>query len=85
MKDAVLKAVKDAKGGKVEYRLDKFNNIHCILGKVSFGVDKLVENYNTLVTAVIKAKPAASKGTYLKNVSLNSTQGVNIRVAQIMG
>jgi len=81
----VTKAVLDAKGGKVEYRLDKFNNIHCILGKVSFGVDKLVENYNTLIGAIIKAKPAASKGTYLKNVSVNSTMGVGVRVSQMMG
>jgi len=80
----VAKAVADAKGGKVEYRLDKFNNIHCILGKVSFGVDKLVENYNTLIGAVIKAKPSASKGTYLKNVSINSTMGVGVRVSQLM-
>jgi len=80
----VTKAVNDAKGGKVEYRLDKFNNVHCILGKVSFGVDKLVENYNTLLAALIKAKPAASKGVYFKNVSVNSTMGVGVRVAQTM-
>jgi len=79
----VTKAVKDAKGGKVEYRLDKFNNIHCILGKVSFGTEKLVENYNTLVNAIIKAKPAAAKGTYLKNVAVASTMGVGVRVAQV--
>jgi len=78
----VTKAVGDAKGGKVEYRLDKFNNVHCILGKVSFGADKLVENYNTLLAALIKAKPAASKGVYFKNVSVNSTMGVGVRVAQ---
>ena len=79
----VAKAVKDAKGGKVEYRLDKFNNIHCIIGKVSFGTEKLVENYNTLVNAIIKAKPAAAKGTYLKNVAVASTMGVGVRVAQV--
>jgi len=80
----ITKAVKDAKGGKVEYRLDKFNNVHCILGKVSFGVDKLVQNYETLIAAIIKAKPVASKGTYLKNVSVTSTMGVGIRVIQVM-
>ena len=80
----ITKAVKDAKGGKVEYRLDKFNNVHCILGKVSFGVDKLVENYNTLITAIIKAKPSAAKGTYLKNVSVTSSMGPGVRVNQII-
>jgi large subunit ribosomal protein L1 len=80
----VKKAISDAKGGKVEYRLDKFNNVHCILGKVSFGVDKLVENYNVLLAAIIKAKPSASKGTYFKNVSLNSTMGVGVKVSQGM-
>jgi len=78
----ITKAVNDSKGGKVEYRLDKFNNVHCVLGKVSFGVDKLVENYNTLIAAIIKAKPAAAKGTYLKNVSITSTMGVGVRVSQ---
>ena len=80
----VAKAVADAKGGKVEYRLDKFNNVHCIIGKISFGVDKLVENYNTLMAAVIKAKPSAAKGVYLKNISVTSTMGVGIRVTQSM-
>jgi large subunit ribosomal protein L1 len=78
----VTKAVTDAKGGKVEYRLDKFNNVHCIFGKVSFGVAKLVENYNTLIGAIIKAKPAAAKGIYLKNISVASTMGVGVRVNQ---
>ena len=78
----VKKAVNDAKGGKVEYRLDKFNNVHCIIGKVSFGADKLFANYNALIAAIIKAKPAAAKGIYLKNVSVNSTMGVGIKVAQ---
>jgi len=78
----VKKAILDAKGGKVEYRLDKFNNIHTILGKVSFGAQKLTENYNALITAIIKAKPAASKGTYLKSVTVNSTMGVGVKVAQ---
>jgi len=78
----VTKAVTDAKGGKVEYRLDKFNNIHCVIGKKSFGVDKLTENYNTLITAIIKAKPAAAKGIYLKSVYVTSTMGLGVRVAQ---
>ena len=80
----VKKAITDAKGGKVEYRLDKFNNIHTILGKVSFGADKLTENYNTIMAAIIKAKPATSKGTYLKSVTVNSTMGVAVKVAQGM-
>ena len=78
----VAKAVKDAKGGKVEYRLDKGNNVHCIIGKVSFDDVKIVENYNTLIGAIIKAKPAAAKGTFLKSVTLASTMGPGIRVAQ---
>ena len=78
----VKKAVADAKGGKVEYRLDKFNNVHCILGKVSFGAEKLAENYQTLIAAIIKAKPSAAKGIYLKSVTVTSTMGVGIRVAQ---
>jgi large subunit ribosomal protein L1 len=78
----IKKAVSDAKGGKVEYRLDKSNNIHCIIGKVSFGAEKLAQNYETLIAAIIKAKPAAAKGTYLKNVSVTSTMGVGIRVYQ---
>jgi len=80
----VKKAINDAKGGKVEYRLDKFNNVHTILGKVSFGADKLTENYNTLINAIIKAKPQASKGIYLKSVTVNSTMGVGVKVAQVM-
>lgn len=80
----VKKAIADAKGGKVEYRLDKFNNIHAILGKVSFGADKLTENYNTVMSAIIKAKPQASKGIYLKSVTVNSTMGPGVKVAQSM-
>ena len=78
----VKKAVSDAKGGKVEYRLDKGNNVHCVLGKKSFGVDKLVENYNALTGAVIKAKPAAAKGQYVKNVTIASSMGPGIKVAE---
>jgi len=80
----IARAVLDAKGGKVEYRLDKFNNVHCIFGKVSFGVEKLLENYNVLIGAIIKAKPAASKGEYLKNVSVASTMGAGIHISQGM-
>ena len=80
----VTKAIKEARGGKVEYRLDKTNNIHTVLGKVSFGADKLTENYNTLMNAIIKAKPQASKGTYLKSVTINSTMGLGVKVAQAM-
>jgi len=81
----VKKAIADAKGGKVEYRLDKTNNIHTILGKVSFGADKLTENYNAVIGAIIKAKPQASKGTYLKSVTINSTMGPGVKIAQPMG
>lgn len=80
----IKKAISDAKGGKVEYRLDKFNNVHTILGKVSFGADKLVENYNLVIGAIMKAKPQASKGIYLKSVTVNSTMGPGIKVAQSM-
>ena len=80
----VTKAITDAKGGKVEYRLDKFNNVHTILGKVSFGAEKLLENYQTLIQAIIKAKPQTSKGTYFKSVNVNSTMGVGVKVQQGM-
>ncbi|MCL2846187.1 MAG: 50S ribosomal protein L1 [Firmicutes bacterium] len=80
----VTKAVNEAKGGKVEYRLDKGNNVHCLIGKVSFGSDKLVENFNALINAIIKAKPSAAKGTYLKNVVLTSTMGVGVKVAVVI-
>ena len=76
----VAKAIKDVKAGKVEYRLDKNNIIHVIIGKASFGVDKLLENFNTIMNAIVKAKPAASKGTYLKSISLSSTMGPGIKV-----
>ena len=75
----VGKAVKDIKAGKVEYRLDKTNILHCPVGKASFGVDKLEENVNTLMEAIVKAKPAAAKGTYLKSVVLSSTMGPGIK------
>ena len=76
----VAKAVTDAKAGKIEYRLDKTNIIHCPIGKASFGVEKLEQNFNTLVDAVVKAKPAAAKGQYLKSITVASTMGVGIRV-----
>jgi len=76
----VSKAVKDLKAGKIEYRLDKTNIIHCTIGKVSFGQEKLLENYITLLTAIIKAKPAASKGQYLKSIALSSTMGPGIKL-----
>lgn len=76
----VAKAVKDIKAGKVEYRVDKTAIIHCPIGKASFGAEKLTDNFNTLMEAIIKAKPAASKGTYLKSVTLASTMGPGIKV-----
>ncbi len=76
----VAKAVAEAKAGKIEYRLDKTNIIHCPIGKASFGAEKLEENFNTLLDAVVKAKPAAAKGQYLKSVVVASTMGVGIKV-----
>jgi len=76
----VEKAVKDIKAGKIEYRLDKTNIIHCPIGKVSFGTDKLVDNFRTLMSAIIKAKPAAAKGQYLKSVVVTSTMGPGIKI-----
>ena len=78
----VAKAVNDVKAGKIEYRLDKTNIIHCPIGKASFGVEKLTENFNTLVGAVIKAKPAAAKGQYIKSCVIASTMGPGIKVNQ---
>ena len=76
----VVKAIKDAKAGKVEYRLDKTNNVHVVIGKKSFGKDKLVENFNTVMEAIVKAKPAAAKGQYIKGVTLASTMGPGVKV-----
>ena len=76
----VTRAVADIKSGKIEYRLDKTNIIHCPLGKASFGKDKLVENFNALMGAVVKAKPAAAKGQYLKSVTVASTMGPGIKI-----
>ena len=76
----VAKAISEIKSGKIEYRLDKTNIIHCPIGKASFGVEKLTDNFNTLLNAVIKAKPAAAKGQYLKSVVVTSTMGPGIKV-----
>ncbi len=76
----VARAVNEAKAGKIEYRLDKTNIIHCPIGKASFGAEKLAENFNTLVGAVIKAKPAAAKGQYIKSCVIASTMGPGIKV-----
>ena len=75
----VTKAIKEIKSGKVEYRLDKTNIIHLSFGKVSFGTEKLLENYNTVMEAIIKAKPAAAKGTYLKSTYVTTTMGPSIK------
>ena len=74
------KAVLEAKAGKIEYRLDKTNIIHCPIGKASFGADKLAENFNTLMGAIIKAKPAAAKGQYIKSCVIATTMGPGIKV-----
>lgn len=78
----VKKAVNDIKSGKVEYRLDKTNLVHLSFGKVSFGKDKLVENYNTIMEAIIKAKPASAKGQYIKSVSISTTMGPGMFIKQ---
>ena len=78
----VVRAVTEAKAGKIEYRLDKTNIIHCPIGKASFGVEKLSENFNTLVGAVIKAKPAAAKGQYIKSCVIASTMGPGVKINQ---
>ncbi len=76
----VAKAIKDIKAGKVEYRVDKTNIVHTIIGKKSFGVEKLKDNFNVLMEAIVKAKPAAAKGTYLKGITMASTMGPGIKV-----
>ena len=76
----VAKAVKEVKAGKVEYRLDKTNIIHCPIGKVSFGSEKLAENMDTLMRAVVKAKPAAAKGQYIRSCTVVSTMGPGVKV-----
>ena len=82
----VEKAIQEVKAGKVEYRLDKSNIIHTPIGKASFGKEKLADNFNALLDAIIKAKPAAAKGQYLKNVTVASTMGPGVKVnAQKLG
>lgn len=76
----VAKAIADVKAGKVEYRLDKNNNIHVMIGKKSFGKEKLVENFNALMSAIVRAKPASAKGIYIKSVTVSSTMGPGIKV-----
>jgi len=76
----VVKAINDVKKGKVEYRLDKFNNIHVSIGKASFETKKLLENYEALMQAIIKAKPASAKGQYIKNATLCTTMGPGIKL-----
>ena len=76
----VAKAVQEIKAGKIEYRLDKNNIIHCPIGKASFGADKLVENYEALYEAIVKAKPAAAKGTYIQSISVSSTMGPGVDI-----
>ena len=78
----VAKAVTEAKAGKIEYRLDKTNIIHCPIGKASFGADKLKENFDALLGAIIKAKPAAAKGQYIKSCVIASTMGPGIKINQ---
>ncbi len=80
----VTKAVNEIKAGKVEYRLDKTNIIHVAIGKKSFGAEKLMDNYNTIYDAIVKAKPAAAKGQYIKSVSVSSTMGPGIKIAAKM-
>ena len=78
----VGRAVKEAKAGKIEYRLDKTNIIHCPIGKASFGAEKIQENFDTLLGAIVKAKPAAAKGQYIKSCVLASTMGPGVKVNQ---
>ena len=75
-------AISEIKAGKIEYRLDKSNIIHCPIGKVSFGPDKLLENYNTLIVALLKAKPAAAKGQYIRSCVTASTMGPGVKINQ---
>ena len=76
----VTKAIHEIKAGKVEYRLDKTNIIHCPIGKVSFGAEKLAENFNAIMGAIIKAKPSASKGQYVRSCTVAATMGPGIKI-----
>ena len=80
----IAKAVKEAKAGKIEYRLDKTNIIHCPIGKASFGAEKLGENLDTLMGAIVKAKPAAAKGQYIRSVAITSTMGPSVRINPLL-
>jgi len=77
----IAQAVQESKAGKIEYRLDKTNIIHCPIGKVSFGAEKLFENYDALINAIIKAKPASAKGTYIRSCVTASTMGPGVKIA----
>lgn len=76
----IARAIQEAKAGKIEYRLDKTNIIHCPIGKASFGADKLFENFDALISAIVKAKPEASKGQYIKSCVVSSTMGPGIKI-----
>ncbi len=76
----IARAVQEAKAGKIEYRLDKTNIIHCPIGKVSFGAEKLQENFDTLMDAIVKAKPAAAKGQYVRSCVVSSTMGPGVKI-----
>ena len=76
----IAKAIKEAKAGKIEYRLDKTNIIHCPIGKASFGSEKLFENFDALMNAIVKAKPEASKGQYIKSCVVSSTMGPGVKI-----
>ena len=76
----IAQAISEIKAGKIEYRLDKTNIIHCPIGKVSFGSEKLVDNYTTLISAIIKAKPAAAKGQYIRSCVTSSTMGPGVKI-----
>ncbi len=76
----IAQAITEIKAGKIEYRLDKTNIIHCPIGKISFGAEKLVDNYNALISAVIKARPPAAKGQYIRSCVTASTMGPGIKI-----
>ena len=76
----IARAIKEAKAGKIEYRLDKTNIIHCPIGKVSFGTDKIAENFEALIGAIVKTKPAAAKGKYIRSCAVTTTMGPSVRI-----
>lgn len=78
----VTKAINESKAGRIEYRLDKTNIIHCPLGKVSFGTEKLTDNFNALLGAIVKAKPAAAKGQYIRSCVVAATMGPGVKINQ---